>query len=81
MSARARSMALARALLERSHQGLDEISCPTAIAALQMPGDDWPATDEAHAAEFATKLKRAADLLRSGDDHCDDADDEVARTE
>lgn len=54
---------------------------PTAIAALQVPGDDWPATDEAHAAEFATKLKRAADLLRSGDDHCDDADDEVARTE
>lgn len=28
MSARARSMALARALLERSHQGLDEISVP-----------------------------------------------------
>ena len=33
MSARARSMALARALLERSHQGLDEISRPTALGA------------------------------------------------
>ena len=51
---------------------------PTATAALQSPGDGWPATDEAHVAELATKLKRAADLLRSGDSHCDDADDEVA---
>ena len=33
MSARARSMALARALLERSHQGLDEIPRPTALGA------------------------------------------------
>ena len=33
MSARARSMALARALLERSHQGLDKIPRPTALGA------------------------------------------------
>ena len=53
---------------------------PDASAALRLPGDDWPATDEAHVARFATRLKHAADLFRGGTSHCDDEDDEVAAT-